>query len=342
MSVRGLVCTGTLLGLVALGTHEIRAEGQLEGTTERGPVTASVRLEPAQPVIGDVLELTLTVRAEPDVELLMPAFGEALERYSIVDFVPREKIDDQGHTHAIQRYRLQPAHSGPQSIPSILVEFVDHRPGHPAAPEGEDAYELLTERIEFDVASVLPQGALPDLRPAQGPLPRRAAPAAPVWPWLLGAAALLVLAAPFLLRAWLRWSRSSRRRSAYELARARLDRLMLCAHPTDREATDVFFVELSDIARHYLEDRFELRSPEFTTEEFLEQMSASPDLGSEHQGLLREFLRRADLVKFAQYLPGEEDTRNSVASIERFLEETRENAPLIDVPELNEQGALRA
>ena len=150
MSVRGLVCTGTLLGLVALGTYEIRAEGQLEGTTERGPVTASVRLEPAQPVIGDVLELTLTVRAEPDVELLMPAFGEALERYSIVDFVPREKIDDQGHTHAIQRYRLQPAHSGPQSIPSILVEFVDHRPGHPTAPEGEDAYELLTERIEFE------------------------------------------------------------------------------------------------------------------------------------------------------------------------------------------------
>ncbi|MFB3077873.1 MAG: hypothetical protein ACE1Y4_07675, partial [Lysobacterales bacterium] len=40
--------------------------------------------------------------------------------------------------------------------------------------------------LPFEVASVLPQGALPDLRPAQGPLPRRAAPAAPLWPWLVG------------------------------------------------------------------------------------------------------------------------------------------------------------
>ena len=30
--------------------------------------------------------------------------------------------------------------------------------------------------------------------------------------------------------------------------------------------------------RHYLEDRFELRSPELTTEEFLEQMSEDEDL----------------------------------------------------------------
>jgi hypothetical protein len=103
--------------------------------------------------------------------------------------------------------------------------------------------------------------------------------------------------------------------------------------PTAAEELDAFFVELSDIVRHYLEDRFELRSPELTTEEFLEQMSDSPDLTLEHQRLLRGFLRRADLVKFAQHVPSKEDIQDSVGAAERFLDETRENAPLIDEPE---------
>jgi len=324
---------GLLVCAVGLAPPGAQAEEGLERTTQRGPVTASVRLEPSEPVIGDVLELTLTVVAEPEVEILMPAFGEALERYAIVEFVPEEEIDDEGRSRAAQRYRLQPVRSGPQSIPPILVEFVDRRAGQTPAPEGQDAYELLTERLDFEVASVLPEGALPALRPALGELAKREPPAAPRWPWVLGMGVALAAAAPFLVRAWVRWRRTARRRSAYEVARARLDRLTVRPSPTAAEEIDAFFVELSDIVRHYLEDRFELRSPELTTEEFLEQMSDSPDLTLEHQRLLRGFLRRADLVKFAQHVPSKEDIHDSVGAAERFLDETRENAPLIDEPE---------
>ena len=318
------------------------AEEPIEQTTERGPVTASLRLEPAQPVIGDVLELTLTVKAEPGVEVLMPAFGEALERYLIVDFVPRESIDDEGRTHATQLYRLQPARSGPQSIPPILVEFVDRRPGQAPAPEGQDAFELLTERIEFEVTSVLAVGALPDLRPALGALGPRQPPAGPRWPWIVAALAGLAAASPLLLRAWLSWSRRLRRRSAYEVARARLDTLTARPRPGTPEEIDAFFVELSSTVRHYLEDRFELRSPELTTEEFLADIGDSPDLSHEHQRLLRDFLRRADLVKFARHVPGEDDIQDSVQVAERFLDETRENAPLAGEHEPREAGAVHA
>lgn len=90
---------------------------------------------------------------------------------------------------------------------------------------------------------------------------------------------------------------------------------------------DAFFVELSAIVRWYLENRFDLRAPELTTEEFLESMSWSPDLTDEHQAMLREFLRRADLVKFANFVPSEQDTEESVAAARRFLEETRQEEP---------------
>jgi hypothetical protein len=53
-------------------------------------------------------------------------------------------------------------------------------------------------------------------------------------------------------------------------------------------------------------------------------MARSPDLSRGHQDLLRDFLRGADLVKFAQFVPSEQDIEQSIAAARRFLEETRQ------------------
>ena len=111
-------------------------------------------------------------------------------------------------------------------------------------------------------------------------------------------------------------------------SRGRLEQLL--ASPRDREQIGVFYVELSAIVRRYLEDRFELCAPELTTEEFLDSFQQAPLLSPAHQTLLREFLRQADLVKFAGLQPMEDDVQRSIDAAGRFLEETRENAPLID------------
>lgn len=219
-----LIVAGVIAG-TTVGTTAEAAE-RLEESVESGPVKATVQLEPVRPLIGDPVSLTVTVVAEKDVELLMPEFGEALERFAIIDFVPRESIDDQGRTVAVQKYRLQPPVSGRQAIPPILIEYVDRRPGQREAPEGLDAYELLTERIEFEVQSVIPSDAAAELKPPLGRLQPLASPPPSRWPW--GMAALIVLAAasPFAVRAFSRWRRLAKRRSAYEIARARLDRLL--------------------------------------------------------------------------------------------------------------------
>jgi len=276
-------------------------------------------------VIGDAIELDLEVRAEPGVELLMPEFGEALDRFAIVAFVPSEEATDEGGTVARQRYTLQASRSGPQRIPPLRIGFVDRRPGRAPAPQGEDAFELLTERVDFEVSPVLPPDAPLDPRPALGPLPPLAEPAPPLWPWLLGAGVLLAAAMPFALRA-LRAARVERRRaSAYDLARAELDALLYGPRP-DAASMGAFFVRLSGIVRRYLEDRFGLRSPELTTEEFLVELARSPDLYRSHRDLLERFLERADLVKFAHHLPDAAAVDESVRAAQSFLEQTREAA----------------
>ena len=69
-----------------------------EQRTKRGPVSAVVRVEPDSVRIGDPVSLIIEVTAQAEVELLMPVFGASLERFTILEFVPREHIDADGRT----------------------------------------------------------------------------------------------------------------------------------------------------------------------------------------------------------------------------------------------------
>jgi len=334
--VRRLLLLALLL-LAPLGAHAadaVDADGKpvaaadaastekfVEKTTERGPVKARVRVEPAAPVIGDTITLTVEVTADDGIDLVMPEFGQSLDRFSVREFVPKESVDASGHTVATQRYVLEPPLSGPQSIPPLMIEFVDHRPGQRPAPDGESSYELVTERIPFEVASVVPAGASNELKPLRARLEPLREPGS-MWPWLLALLALAAIAAPLLWRSWSAARAQGRRRSAWEVARGRLDALSTRPRPSGEDEVDSFFVELSALIRRYLEDRFDLRAPELTTEEFLTIASASPDLGEAHQGFLRSFLRSADMVKFARFTPPPEEIEAALAAASRFLDET--------------------
>lgn len=297
--------------------------GAVEKATERGPVKARVRVEPATPVIGDTITLTVEVTAADGIELSMPEFGQSLDRFSVREFVPKESVDASGNTVATQRYVLEPPLSGPQSIPPLLIEFVDRRPGQRPAPEGESSYELVTERLPFEVTSVVPAGASNELKPLRARLEPLREPGS-TWPWVLGALLAAAIAVPLAYRRWAAARAQVRRRSAWEVARARLDALSSAARPATEDEIDSFFVELSALIRRYLEDRFELRAPELTTEEFLQVASQTPDLDETHQVFLRSFLARADMVKFARFVPTAEEIDAALAAASRFLDETHQ------------------
>ncbi len=265
------------------------------------------------------------VRAQSGVELLMPEFGEALDRFAVLDFTRSETADDDGGTISLQRYTLAPPHSGSQAIPQLLVEFVDRRPGRDPAPEGEDAYELLTGALAFEVASALADDAPLEFRAPLGELGPLVVAGRYRWLWILSAVVVTAAIAVAGFRFWAVWRLRMRRRSAYDEAKLNLDTLLMAPRPNEQQM-DGFFVELSGIIRRYLEDRFGLRSPELTTEEFLDELAKSPDLVRSHQRLLREFLNRADLVKFAHLVPDPSDVEVSLDSARQFLESTRDDA----------------
>jgi len=76
--------------------------------------------------------------------------------------------------------------------------------------------------------------------------------------------------------------------------------------------------------RQYLENRFNIRATEMTTEEFLIRVREDRALSFEHKGLLREFLQSCDLVKFAKYEPGQQEALSSMVAAKKLIDQTKE------------------
>ncbi len=145
------------------------------------------------------------------------------------------------------------------------------------------------------------------------------------WAWLL-----LALAAALALGAWL-YLRSKRAgdgaadawtdpRSPYQRARDRLDalgRTSLAAAGRIKE----YYTGLTSILRFYLSEEFGIDAVQMTTSDLARELkSTGADIKTSLKA--REFLQKADLVKFARLKP-EDAQQDSVALAEMLMEFNR-------------------
>lgn len=140
------------------------------------------------------------------------------------------------------------------------------------------------------------------------------------WVWW-GLAGLALTAVALVLWLWLR-KRAAQPQAmpvvpAHVRAKQKLhEALSLISEPKP------FVIAVSDAARWYLEERFNFRAPERTTEEFLNDLQRTDRLTRDQKESLGAFLESCDLVKFARYEPGEAELRDLHTSAVRLVEET--------------------
>jgi hypothetical protein len=84
-----------------------------------------------------------------------------------------------------------------------------------------------------------------------------------------------------------------------------------------------FFTRVADIARHYMENRFNMHAPHMTTEEFLYYLGISGHLNETQKISLKEFLNSCDMVKFAKYAPTIKEALTSFDLAKRLVDDTR-------------------
>jgi len=143
------------------------------------------------------------------------------------------------------------------------------------------------------------------------------------WTWLWWTLGLLAVAA-LLFVAWRYWRKQLLAPAKTEPAIPPHER----ARRTLQAALELldqpkpFCILVSDTLRLYLEERFGLKAPERTTEEFLMELPSSSQLTAAQQQSLADFLSRCDLVKFARAEPPASALQDLYHSALRLISET--------------------
>ena len=157
-----------------------------------------------------------------------------------------------------------------------------------------------------------------DIRPIKPPI------ALPnPWAWVFWITGILLAAALIAIAIALVRAKQKRRALVPPVpphirARQKIDAaLLLIGDPR------AFCIAVSDAVRVYLEERFNLRAPERTTEEFLRDLQKTPALSAQQKSSLATFLEQCDLVKFARFEPPENLLRELHESALRLVHETQ-------------------
>lgn len=299
---------------------------EIDRDYQRGPLTVHVRVDKSKATIAETILLELEAGVEPGYEVKMPKVDKVLENFGIVDWDNLgNKLDENNNVISTYQYRLEPFLSGTYSLPAFTFEFYDVN-----SPE-DNKYELATEPIDIEVASLLgEQRAELKIANIEGVINMPAEPSY-WWIWVLSVSGIIAGVIFWLNR---------RRQQAEELVRffkpaheIAYDRLRALVEQDLVKAGKMkeFYERISDILRHYIEHRFELRAPERTTEEFLAELTSANVLGKPDQDRLGEFLQHCDLVKFAKYNPTTEQIQKTFDLVKDFIETTKSDEKKIDV-----------
>ncbi len=301
----------SLLAILTLqGSTHIRLQAPLLAEPPQ-PLQIETSVEPARATIGDPLHYTIRVTAPPDAELELPRDREVLGPFTVLDVRTRSQPTQPGHVQVTQSYTLAAFDTGPLRIPAPTVRY---------RWQGQSGQVHGAEQT-VEIVSVLPANTtrldLRDIKPLLDP-----AAGSLLWfvSTVVGLLLLLACFLYFLLR---------KRRPAYtvpappahERALRALDGLW-ARGDLQRGSWDAFYRDLSAILRRYLEEQFEIRAAEMTTEEFLAAARYHPRLAPTQRTMLAEVLTQADLVKFARAVPAPERAQDAYQRVRTFVEET--------------------
>ncbi len=283
-------------------------------------VGASVAPDTA--TVGDRLVLTLTAVHDFDTAIAFPRIVGEIAPFEVIDIVIYPS--DEGPDGVVERRDvvITVFETGEHVIPELAFH---------AVMSGGDTAVVYSPSLEVLVRSVIPPEDLEGQIEPRAIKPPLDLPRA-VWPWILAAVVAAALVAAW--RLWVRWrasrpepgeesgpSTEERRRAAHVSALERL-RTLRSSDDLDRGDIETFYVELTDITRRYVGDRFSVPAIDRTTAELAPELSEVA-LPEEQVSWLTGLLERADLSKFAKSAPAIERGREDLEDVEGFVEETR-------------------
>jgi hypothetical protein len=296
---------------------------------DSGPLQVHVRVDANSVSIAETLTIELEATVEEGYDVTMPRVDSVLQHFGILDWDNLgNRLNEDNSQVETYRYRLEPFISGSYDIPAFTFEFTD-------VNTPDTVHTLETDPIPVEITSLLGEDrenlTIADIEEVVD-IPRKRSHA---WAW--GLAILLLLGAGLGLWYFIKGRRPIEVirlfKPAHELAYERL-RALVAEDLIEAGDIKAFYERISNILRHYIEDRFRVRAPEQTTEEFLQALGQTDALPADDKRALGEFLESCDLVKFARHEPQTEHIQQTFDLVKVFIEKTKSDAHKVDVTDL--------
>ncbi|MEP9411840.1 MAG: hypothetical protein HRF42_10655 [Candidatus Brocadia sp.] len=271
--------------------------------------------------IGDKIKFGIRVKYRDDLTVEFPQINQQLGVFTVrkTGDLSGPKQGKDGRFIIGQDYVLSTYEIGRQTIPSLKIRYKGN--------QGEG--EVATNEITIVIKGVLKEGeTATDIKDIFPPLD------VPVRfirlvVWILAGLAAFTLPGIIywlinkLKKGYRKQEQGLIVRLPHEVAYELLENL-LKEDLITKGLIKEYYYRITDIVRHYIEKRFGLLAPERTTEEFLGEMAHTNKLDDAHKRLVREFLERCDMVKYAKYGPSWAEIQETYDAAKRFIDETKE------------------
>ncbi|WP_163712307.1 DUF4381 domain-containing protein [Mangrovibacterium lignilyticum] len=310
--MRGIKITILLLGLLGLFQPSAMAQG----------VKVKAVIDSTHVLIGDQFKLRLELDQPNDAQVEFPQIPDTIEGgIEVIEQSPLDtfKLDNSEQLKIIKNLTITSFDTGKQVIPAFKFKLV----------QNDMQQDLETLPAEFFVHSM-------PLDTTKGPTDIKQPYAAPVTlaeasPYILGA--ILILAIAFFIFYYIQRRRKNKpvfgkpakpKEAPHVIALRELERIKEEKHWLEPGEIKMFYSDVSDTLREYIDERFHINAMEYTTDETLEAFKRQKDLLTDKsKSQLKDILSLSDLVKFAKYQPLPDDHNLTLMNAFFFVNETK-------------------
>ena len=282
--------------------------------------------------IGDQITYTVEIDHVSDMRVEKPGAGVNLGQFEIKDYKIATPEEHDGRVYLKYEYVISVFDTGKFTIPPFPVAYFPE--------DSTGPYKIIEAgAIDIYVESLL-QGEMPELRDIKAVID-----IPPDYVFWISVVIILFLFTLILYFGFKFYKRRREKgfqikpaeptRPAHEIALESIHQLLKKDLISQGQIKN-FYIEISEIIRRYIEGRYFVPALEETTSEIIQELKGQ-DIREDILHILDSFLKTSDFVKFAKYIPKENENNDVVSWAFQFVENTK----LIykTMPELSEDQA---
>ncbi len=266
---------------------------------------------------SETITFTLSVLYSPGIKVRLPEPGSKIAGLRVVDFGEDGPVNMDTRLVYKKWYALRADIAGTYIIPSMNISYTD---------TDNTEKKLETPQIFLEVKSGASDDEEKQLEDIIDIKPLQETNRDLTLFIIAGSAAIIASLIVICVLFYLRKKRQRRQeiqKPAHVLALEALDNLKK-EKLIEKGVVREHYFRLSDIFRRYIENRFNLRAVESTTQELLPEITKLDAMTESARSTTLEFLLHSDMVKFAKYPPTQEEIDKSHQEIVTVINETKQ------------------